>query len=349
MIRPRFATPTVVGLASMVVAAVTATALVLALPAEPPATLATAAPATTAAVTYRTDADERPVQVELETGAPRTVVTSRAGTVTSSNCTTGGTIAHGDAIATVDGVPVLALATSVPLWRELRSGDRGDDVRALQEALGGPLRTDGVVGAATLRAAHAFLIDHGLERASVPRDSIDPDHVAWIPASTVTTQRCTAVVGAALPDDGVLAELPSELRSARLQRLPDDAVPGDRVLRFGPSTAHVRPDGVVDDPRALRGIESLTEYRSTVNSADGVPTMTASWSLAEPLRVGVVPPTALWDVAENEACVLPSTSGPVRVRVIGSELGQAFIRADDLDGGRLASVRTDPDRTATCR
>lgn len=350
MSRGRIVSPTLVALAAMVVAAGTAIVLVLTVPVDAPQVLATPSPATVVTATHRTDADERQVQLALETGAPRAIVTTRTGTVTAFHCTTGGTLHSGDVVATIDDAPVIAMATSVPLWRDLAVDDRGDDVRALQTELarlGSSITADGIVGRATIRAARVFLAERGVAKADLSADSVPIGAFAWIPAADTTVRSCAAVLGASVPADGVLVSLPAELRSARLEQTPADPVAGARHLTVGATTIGIGPDGIVSEASGLRAIESLPEYQSTVASAEGAPTLVASWSLAEPIEVDVVPPTVLWNVADGVACVQPVGGDARRVEVVGSELGQAFVR--DPTGDRLGRVTAEPDRQRACR
>lgn len=339
-----------VGLGAMVVAAGVAVAVAVAVPVDPPAALRTATPAGTVRATERSDADERQVQLALDTGAPRAVVTSMTGTVTAAACSTGQPLRSGDVIAHVDGRAVIALASAVPLWRDLALEDTGDDVRGLQrefDRLGADLAVDGLVGAATLRAARQFLVDRGVPRVGLPKDMLRKDAFAWVPAATNTVRSCTAVIGAPVPVEGVLAELPAELRSARIDAVPVDPVPGDRSLRIGGTEVLVDERGVVSSTEALARIAALPEYAATVASADGVPTLPASWSLRSPRTVQVVPPTALYEIEGDRACVQPTSGAPAEVEVLGSELGQSFVRA--TDGHALDRLRASPDRTRSCR
>lgn len=346
----RWPSGTLVGLGAMVVAAGTAAALVVTLPVDAPAALRTATPATTVRATERTDADERQVQLTLDTGAPRAVVTTQTGTVTSSACSTSSPLRSGDVIARIDGVPVIALATGVPLWRDLTLDDRGDDVRGLQSAIaasGVEIAVDGVLGKRTVRAVQRFLVERGALRTGFPDDLVPRAAFSWVPAAENTVRSCTAVVGATLGADAVLAELPAELRGARIESAPVDPVPGDRVLEVGSTAAAVDADGVVSSPGTLAKLAALPEYAAAVASADGVPTLPATWSLARPRTVQVLPPTALFAVEGSRACVQPSVGGAVGVEVLGSELGQAFVRA--IDGRPLDRVRAVPDRRRSCR
>lgn len=338
------------GLGSLLVAAAAGVGAVVALPADPPAALRTATPVETVAVTERTDADEHQVQLALDTGAPRAVVTSRTGIVTSSSCATGGVVRSGTEIARVDDLPVIAFASGTPLFRDLDDDDRGEDVRGLQQELarlGSRITVDGIVGPGTLRAVRSFLLAHDVPRSALSDDTIERSAFAWIPAAEAAVRTCTAVVGAPVDADGTLVELPAELRGARVEQLPADVVAGPRAINVGQFRSAVDDHGVVTDPAALAQIGALPEYAATVASADGVPTLPATWALAEPLTVQVVPPTALWDLRDDHACVQPVTGDPVPVEVVGSELGQSFVRAGS--GTTLDRIRATPEGGRPCR
>ncbi|WIB11864.1 ATP-binding cassette domain-containing protein [Curtobacterium sp. MCPF17_052] len=128
------------------------------------------------------------------------------------------------------------------------------------------------------------------------------------------------MVGAPVDADGTLVELPAELRGARIEQLPSEAVAGAREIAVGQLRTAVDDNGVVTDPDALTQIGALPEYAATVASADGVPTLPASWVLAEPLEVRVVPPE----------CAL-GCSGPPCVRPAGAR------RSGPGRGGRLGA------------
>ncbi|WFR68170.1 hypothetical protein P9139_07665 [Curtobacterium flaccumfaciens] len=204
-----------------------------------------------------------------------------------------------------------------------------------------------MLGKDTLRAARQFLAERGVDRADLPNGVVPRAPFSWVPATENTVRSCTAVVGAPVGPDGVLVELPSELRGARIDSLPVDSVPGERDLRIGDTTVAVDANGVVSSSGSLAAVAALPEFAATVASAEGVPTLPASWSLRRPRIVQVVPPTALFAIEGTRACVQPTSGEPLDVEVLGSELGQSFVRAPD--GRTLDRLRADPDRGRTCR
>lgn len=78
------------------------------------------------------------------------------GIVTSVDLVAGGEISSGQVLFTVDLQPVVAAVGEVPAFRDMVPGDRGPDIRQLQEFLvvtrGAELRPDGIFGPTTTQA-----------------------------------------------------------------------------------------------------------------------------------------------------------------------------------------------------
>lgn len=337
-----------VGIASIVAAGLGGSIAALSIPIPVPSALST--PRSTAIVpaVERSFTDERQVQLQVSTGPIRSVVAPRAGRLTALTCRSGERLASGAAFAGIDGRAVVALATALPLWRELRAGDRGDDVRALQAELarlGHRVQPDGVVGRATIRAAHLL---RGVEdRTAEEATSVSPEDFAWIPESEALVGECPGLVGAPIAAGDVLIGLPLSVVAARLTTLPDAAAEGSRVLRLGSLTIPVARDGTVTDPAALASISSAPEFVATAVGASEDAAIPVRWSLDEAITAVAIPPSAMWNIEAGTACVMPSTGSPVRVTVLGSELGQAIVRAE---GGRqLEAVRSAPPKERSCR
>ena len=58
-----------------------------------------------------------------------------SGVVTASTCAPGAEVKTGDPLVSINGVPRIAIVSTVPLWRDLRLQDKGTDVSAVQTAL----------------------------------------------------------------------------------------------------------------------------------------------------------------------------------------------------------------------
>lgn len=347
----RLPSATVVGLVAVTALAIGAGAVLLLVPPDQPSALRPPTPAEAVPVETRDDVDERQVQLVLQTGSPREIVSPRAGVLTGSSCSTGGDISSGDVVATVDGNPVIALATAVPLWRGLDLDDRGDDVRGLQAELarlGVPVTVDGAFGVDTRRAVRSFLTAKGVAMSAI--DAVPVEAVTWLPAPRVRAEGCEGVVGSPVDMGDELIRLPVELQAARLEKLPLDASPGDRVVTVAGVTTPVSAEGAVTDPTDLARLASTPDYASVVD--DDAPAVTARWSLAEPVRVTVVPPSSLVDVRDGSACLQPvDDSGqprqPLLVDVVGSQLGQSYVVPHG--GTPVTSVVPRPDGSLTCR
>lgn len=263
------------------------------------------------------------------------------GRVTRLECVPGGLIASGSSPVTVDDRPTLALATSIPLWRDLGPGSRGADVSALQTELarlGFEVEPSGAFGAGTRAAVQELFRRAGVAR---PDGRLPAARVLWLPAVEVRVSSCGLAVGDHT-DDGALATLGAGVVGLRSAGEQQGLVEGPRVARFGELAAPVGEDGVVTDPAFLAAIAGSPWLAQ--DAPTGVPLGIA---LAEPLDVTVVPPAALFGLAGSSACV--ATGGQVRaVTVVTSQLGRSYVTFDD---GAAAPSSVDLDRPdgLTCR
>lgn len=83
--------------------------------------------------------------------------------VTRQEILAGGDLASGDLIAVISGAPYFVFTGPMPLYRDLRTGDRGDDVEALQHALntaGADIKESGWIDWATTNALDTLFEDH---------------------------------------------------------------------------------------------------------------------------------------------------------------------------------------------
>ncbi|MCI0157049.1 hypothetical protein KNO15_10115 [Leifsonia shinshuensis] len=344
--KPRWS---IVGIVSIVAASVAGAGVALWVPVPEPSALSTPRPDTVVPVTERAFADERQAQLQVSTGPLGSVVAPRQGRLTALTCRSGDRISSGTTFATIDGGPVVALATAIPLWRELTAGDTGDDVRALQTELarlGQPVQADGVVGRATIRAA-------GAVRGMTPPETRDltvvsPVDFAWIPAHEVTVGECPGVVGTPVEAGAVLVGLPVAVVSARLSTLPLSAADGPRVVRIGSVSIPVSGDGAVTDAAGLALIGSAPEFLAAGAGASEDTAIPVQWSLEEPIAALAIPPSALWDVRDGTACVMAAADGgALLVAVLGSELGQSYVRV--VQGRAPDAVRSTPPTGRACR
>ncbi len=336
-----------VGLA--VVAAGAVAALVGVLVAQPfaPTEVGRAVAATTVPVVTEEFSDERSVQVQTQVGPPAAVVTPVGGKLTGWACAPGATIESGASPLAVDGIPLLALTSSVPWWRDLPVGARGGDVDALHvelTRLGLDVTADGDrVGSATVQAVRALLRGIGV---TPPRAGPLPmASVVWLPSPSVSVASCAAVLGETLTSGAQVALARPPLVSARVAVMPAPLAAGERVLTVDGIDLAVDATGAIVAPESLLALAG-TDAVATAQSADGDGTLPARLRLRDPVTVAVLPPASVATEDGVTGCVLGDGT-PWEVGIVGSELGQTFVTFDS--GAVPALVSLDAPDGASCR
>lgn len=330
-------------LAALILVAAGGTAGFLLRPAEAPSDLGAATELDSAPVVAEAFDDERNVQVALNISPTLDLAFGRSGTVTASECVPDGTLESGEVLARVDDDPVVGLATSVPLYRDLSQGQRGADVRALQkelERLGLLSSADGVYGWQTAQAVRQLFRDAGVRH---PDGRLSREDVVWMPAAEVVVDDCAVLPGSSVSSGGVFAEVSGALESARVESMPDSPLPGERLLTVSGVTGPVDEDGFVDDEEFLRELADTSAARSAQQGEDEP--VSGSLALAEPVDAFSVPPGALVGTADGEGC-LEAGGSLYAVRVVGSSLGGAVVVP--VEGGELPDrVDLGPAQSAT--
>ncbi|QTX03533.1 peptidoglycan-binding domain-containing protein [Agromyces archimandritae] len=310
-------------LGALLAVGVGAGATALALQPIVPASLAEADAPKAAPVAAQRFADERAVQLIVSEPQPLEVAAPAAGTLTSWSCAPGAELASGAGIAVIDDRPVIALATGIPLWRDLAPGDEGDDVAALQTELarlGFDVAADGELGGGTLDALGELFARAG---GDDDVDRVERARTVWSPAAAVPIRSCDATVGRQLAPGDALLTLASTPASARLAEMPADLIEGERVLVVDDRTFPVDAEGVVASADARIGITTTIAFR-TAQANEGTLMIPATLALAEAAEVSSVPPQSVFGIEGADGCVL--ADGEARpVHIVGSQLGQTFV------------------------
>jgi len=332
-------------------AALGVAATVLCLTPATPKSLAAARPATSAPVSQQEFDDRRSVDLTA-TRAPTVAITlPRGGRITRSSCGTSA-LESGSVAVAVDGVVLVALATSVPLWRDLVPGDKGEDVVAVQTELarlGHPVTADGSVGSSTVSAFGALMKAAG--DAAYRSESIPASRIVWLPAPTVRPGSCTHGVGGTVEAGSVLATVAGALTAVAVVRQPDALVPGDRVLEIDGRPVPAGADGTVTDPDVLAAIADTPSFRTVQRTAEAqenaeASTIGAKLRLKDPVTVLAVPPSAVYGIVDGEGCVR-SAGRSIPVTIVGSQLGETFLRAEG--SAPLRTVELAPSTQPPCR
>lgn len=320
--------------------------------ADPPPSLASSGPAKKAPVNYQEYADARGVGLQVESVDESTLEVGLAGRVTSSECAPGNVLQSGSRLASIDGRPLLALATSSPLWRELREGDTGDDVTALQKELarlGYSMTSDGVVGPRTL-TAFAQLMERAGDR-SFDSENVDVARIVWLPSESVTIGSCDAQTGTRLEAGGALASVAARITQVSVIDPVPEVLDVERTLTVDSVTVPLVA-GAVTDRSALDQLAATPTFalrregsvRHAENDGVGAASISGTVAFSKPLVVGVVPPSAVRLITGGAGCVA-TEEGPVPVTIVGSQLGQTFVLFGD-DQKPASVLLSRPERSA---
>jgi peptidoglycan hydrolase-like protein with peptidoglycan-binding domain len=322
----------------------TGAAAALLVRSEPvPAVLRGAPEPTSAATGTQSFDDPRTAQATLLISGSVPLSGHVSGTVTATACTPGRAVVSGSMIVSVDDQPVIALRTSLPLYRDLGRGDAGHDVSALQAELGRlgyDTNTDGHYTGRTARAVTKFFRARGHSR---PDGQVRLAQLAWLPDRTVTPGTCPLIVGTAVSSGTALATVPGRLRAVRLTALPDGLVSGDRTLTLFAVNGPLGPGGTATDRRFLSAVEATPEFRARQAAASSDP-LQVDLALTHPLATVKVPPAAVFALHGTKGC-LQSGDRVIPVTVIGSALGASLVTLsgavpETVNLGRAATATT---------
>ena len=292
-------------------------------------------------VTRRVFDDARTVQASAVLAPQWQAKAPAGGVVRRANCKVGEPIASGAAPFVVDDRPIVFLALTTPPWRDMGPGVRGADVLALQNELRRlghkAVPTDGAFGASTAAAVKALWKAAGGD----PNQTRVPlGQVVWLPERSVVPATCPLRIGQRISSGEPLLTVGGGLESLTA-RLPADAATGARVAVLGDATAPIGPDGAVSDRDFLAGYAKGRGFLAFL--ADPSATLTVATRLAEPVPVVAVPPSSLYDLADGHGCVADE-SGPLKVKVVASQLGETFVAGDRLP----TRVQVAPDGGQPC-
>jgi len=294
---------------------------VLVAPDHPPADLGVADATTSVPVV--TQAFEDPVSVGavfvLGDAVPLIVRTS--GTVTSG--VNGSVLVSGQVAIRVDQRPIVAVSSSVVLYRDLMIGDRGQDVAGLNAELTrlgyGPFSSD-VFTADTGQAWAALLAQAGVANDGRGLRLVD---VLWIPDTTVPVKSWSALPGTAVKTGDVVGYTQPRLNGLELSTSDKQpVVHGDRQLTLFNVSTPMNDISVPVPDEFLRELEQTPDFASMV--ANDQNTGQATMTLVEPITAYRVPPGALFAVTGATGCV-QNGDASVAVTIVGAGLGATLV------------------------
>ncbi|MDY0911518.1 hypothetical protein [Rathayibacter festucae] len=308
--------------------------------------------------TAQSTVDARAVKITVEQGAREQLQVRRSGTITALDCAPGTAIDSWGSVLAVDGSRLLSIATTTPLYRDLRVGDIGDDVRALQNELrrlGHAVRADGVLGQTSVKLIDTRLRELG---AATEPDVIARESLVWLPSPTAQAAGCSVELGTTVESGAAIAELESPMTAAAVDPVPADLLPGERIALVAEHRLAVDGLGAIRSAEDLRLLRSSAEFEQAVRAAvsgagGGASTvgstasvvLDATLELAQPIETWAVPPAAIYSLQGRHGCVLAGGEA-VAVEVMASELGKSFVRFASPEPP--ARISTAPERTGGC-
>lgn len=298
------------------------------------------------AVGQREFNDQRLVSLTVELQPAQSLVAPTMGRLTSFDCQIGQIIDSGTSSASIDGIPVVALTTRMPLWRDLKPGNTGADVASFSEELVrlGLLTTSSSTMTTTMVSAYRTLATSlGVPAAALKNPYVPVAQIAWLPAPAVALASCDVAVAAYVSPGQSLAQFEPTIMGARITTDVSRFGGGERVLLVSEVPIAVDETGAVTDSAALAQLATTAAFRQVAHM-QGTLMLQGQYVLATTIQVSVVPPSAVVITGGTAGCVI-GNGQPMPVTVIGSEFGQTFV---SFSGAIPTMVSLAPDRSTTC-
>ncbi len=259
------------------------------------------------------------------------------GIITSVSVAPGSVLSTGDEVYRVDGHPVRARASEQAFFRTLSRGDRGPDVAAAQELLNelvesASLQADGVYGASTARAVHAYAQELGLGDAQV---DFSPGWFVRIPTEESTVASVALAPGMVAPTQGV--EIATIRPTVESVEIVATTAGGDGEYQFlldGTAVPVLRRDGTWQiDGEAVAELLTMTSAEDSEGSTMSVD---GRIRLSTPVESVLVPAGAVITDPTGRTCVADAaTYRPIPVSVLGHDVTGAV----QIDSGLPAGTQ----------
>lgn len=257
-------------------------------------------------------------------------VISRAGTLTSWEVDAQSPVRDGQMVATVDYQPVVAMVAPTPVISDLRPGDTGPTVRALQEWLVGAGHEVSVTGDFDEATARA-LIDWQETHPPLAADGVFRlADVMWVGVAETKVDEVLAPPGRAVTPGTPVLRLSAETTRVGVAE-PNGLPKGRYALEIGAASVPYEAGNLeVTDPDDAAAI-TLALYPGT----EGTGRLVAE----VPTEALVVPASAVVTDASGATCVFTDAdSAGVVVEPVGGGLGTVELPTDTA----LPSVLVNP-------
>lgn len=313
-------------------------ACALLLPDRAPALLGSAGETTTAPASVQEYSGSQQVTVVPTISTERNLLGNTNGTVTADWSADG--LASGKGAYKVNDRVVVALNTATPLYRDLKTGDKGDDVLALNNELS-RLGYNSVAGSdtywwATSDGWRQLMNDNGN-----PSDgTLALADTMWIPENAVAVDEWTATTGSMVTGGTAIGKIPGALTKLTVKN--GAAVGQDRTIgMYGVNGILPADSTEITDAEFLRNVSANETFQS-MDMQTKKAGLDATVALKEPLQVLRVPAGAVFGIDGSSGCIVPkshnASNTPVKVTIVGSELGVSLVQTQDADVSAIANV-----------
>jgi hypothetical protein len=294
--------------------------------------------------------DPRTVSVTVTDPRTRPVLLQGSGMVTADSCEPGLEVRSGDVAASLNGRPLVLLATKTPLWRDLKVGDRGSDVRDVADELArlGYLKDadrSGTLSLAISEAMHELLSERGgTSRSSDP--AVPLAALVWLPSRKAAVLTCEIDAGQRVEPGDPWATLARVGATLRVADLPEDAATGPRTLVIDEVSVPLDENDQIDAEGAKAILESdrVRAWRDAGSNGK----ITGTLELSEPIPAGVVPPAAVFAPSSDTPCLVDGSGTATPIEVLASQLGSTLVRPRSPDQHLPQHVQLDIDGAGTC-
>ncbi|MDH6277093.1 hypothetical protein M2118_000044 [Aurantimicrobium minutum] len=318
-------------------------------PVNAPLSLRTPTPEQTYTSEIVTFDDPQTVQVSLKIGADVPLSSLLGGRLTRSDCIEGAAISSGSSPLSIDGQALLALDTSMPLWRNLVFGDTGPDVIALRQsliALGIEIPSEGSVDSKLIASVSALL--SGFESSRTRLTEIPFERIVWIPEQNVLLNKCLLHVGEIIEPGSNFASIQGQLLAVHIVDYPITPLLGLRFLEVMGVQVELDENSSSVNDAALEAIRNSPEYKSAISATDKFEAVRPGIiRLITPQKLTAVSPVTLFGIEEKTACV-KSNASIYKVTIVGSKFGQTFINPVS-DKEAIPRVLTVPTGQESCK
>jgi hypothetical protein len=291
------------------------------------------------AVNYQDFDDMQTAVAHLQLTAPTDLILHVTGTVTG---VAGGNdvLESGSLALSVDGRPIIALNTSVPLFRDLAIGDQGVEVAAVNVELARLSSRELPGDVFTAESLDAW---QGLQRVA----GVTPEErklrladVIWIPMETTRVTDWARLLGSQVIDGASVGQAVPVIAAMDLEASNELAVlPGPRNLTIWGQTAQV--DSLEESVPAeyLKALSLTTDF-SEILLAGPPYAVAVQATLLSPVVALRVPPGAIFGVAGNHGCLLVSGSA-LPVTILGASLGGSMVTVNTSQAVEVVTIGQD--------